>query len=549
MLMLCLMVFVTACDDDDDPPAQNFGTVSGLVTAPGKANLEGVTVSIGSKSTTTNSSGYFVLSGIPMGSGVLVDFLKAGYIQTQKVIEVQKNQTTYVTATLFNPVTTSYPSSMANSIVDSGLQVDLPADAFVDASGNAFSGTVLTELKYFDPSSPEALDAFPGSFYGQQTDGTTTMIETFGFFYGGFFDAANPTAPLQLASGKTAQVQYPVPYALQATAPATIPLWYYDDNTGKWMEQGSATLTSGYYVCEVSHFSYWNFDNPIQVTEQATLTGRVIMDEGDEPVEGAQVVATGVDYAGYTRVYSDENGLFSISVKSSAQVKVQAFAGQNNSPQTAIISTPAGTGSLAIGDLVVQDLTFTLVGKLVDTSGNPVAQGYGQLYQVNPPSGGMPFNIWISCDPLGNFTVNTSSPESTGSFNVQFKYGVRNTLYSNTISFTVPQPGQVWDFGTITMRPGGNLSGRVKDNSGNWLAEKWISFRQEGSTGEGSMLSANTDAQGNFVLEGPPSTNLTNMKATVWVDGAEYSSPTMTLSFPASGSSNSIGTLTVSPGK
>ncbi len=548
MLLMCLMVFIAACDDDDPPP-QNFGTVSGTVSAPGKAVLPGVTVSIGTKSTTTNSNGYFVLSGIQTGSAIRVDFLKVGFVQTQKVIEVQKNQTTYVTATLFNPVISSFSAASGGTLTDSGLQVDLPANAFVDGSGNAFTGTVLSELKYFDPSSSEALEAFPGGFYGTQTDGTETMFESYGFFYGGFYDAANPATKLQLATGKKASVQYPVPFALQASAPATIPLWYYNDATGKWMEEGSATLVGSIYTAEVSHFSYWNFDHPIEITDQSTLTGRVILDEGDVPVANAQVVATGVNYAGYTRVYSDANGLFSITVKASAQVRVQAFAGQNNSPQTAIIDTPAGAGSLAIGDLVVADRTFILTGKLVDSSGNPVYQGYGQLYQVNPPAGEMAFNVWVSCDSLGNFSLTTSSPVASGSFNVQFRFQVRGTLFSNPIAFTIPQPGQVRDFGTVTLRPGGNLSGRVKDNSGNWVANKWISFRQEGASGEGSMMSANTDAQGNFVLEGPPNTSLSSMKASVWIDGTEYSSPAMTLSFPASGSSNSIGTITVSPAK
>lgn len=542
------MFFITACDDDDNPPSSNFGTVTGVVSGPAKTLLSGVTVKIGTKSTTTNSSGYFVLSGIETGARIKVDFIKVGFVQTQKIVEVRKNQNTYLTATLFNPVITSYPSSQANTLVDSGLLIDLPADAFVDGSGNAFSGNVLTELKYFDASNSEALEAFPGGFYGTQTDGTETMFESYGFFYGGFYDAANPATKLQLASGKTAHVQYPVPYSLQASAPATIPLWYYNDSTGKWMQEGTATLTSGYYVCDVSHFSYWNFDNPIQITEQATLTGRVIMDEGDEPVESAQVVARGVDYAGYTRVYTDAQGRFTVSVKSSAQVQVQAFAGQNNSPQTSVINTPAGNGNLDIGDLVVQDMTFTLTGKLVLANGNPVPAGYGQIYQINPTSG-MGFNVWINCDSLGVFTLSTSSPEASGSFNVQIRYQTRGNLYSSAISFNIPQPGQVRDFGTVTVRPGGNLSGRAKDSSGNWLANKWISFRQVGSTGEGSMLSAETDEQGNFVLEGPPSTTMTNMKATIWSDGTEYSSPTMSLSFPASGATNSLGTITLSPGK
>ena len=45
---------------------------------------------------------------------------------------------------------------------------------------------------------------------------------------------------LNLAAGKTAQLTFPVSSSQVSNAPATIPTWHFDTNSGLWMEEGSA---------------------------------------------------------------------------------------------------------------------------------------------------------------------------------------------------------------------------------------------------------------------------------------------------------------------
>ena len=49
-----------------------------------------------------------------------------------------------------------------------------------------------------------------------------------------------------------------------AGAPNEIPLWYFDEDNGYWIEEGSATLQGTKYVGTVSHFSFWNYDIPTE---------------------------------------------------------------------------------------------------------------------------------------------------------------------------------------------------------------------------------------------------------------------------------------------
>lgn len=543
---MLVVMLVTACDDDKPTNTpDDFGIVSGVVYGAGRAVLPDVTVSIGDISTTTNSNGEFILRNVEPCDQARVNFSKAGLIGNQKVVEVAKGRTTYTSSTLFLPVTQTFASTAGASITDGWATVDVPVDAFADAAGNPFTGNVLVEFKYFDPTQPGSIDAFPGNFYGTQTDGTETMFESYGFISASFFQASNPTVELNLADGKTAQLTSAIPYALQGNAPETIPMWYYDEDEGKWMEQGTATKVGTNYVGSVSHFTYWNFDHPINPDTQSTLTGRVMTADRGEPIEGAQVVATGVNYSGYTRAFSQEDGTFSITVKASATCTLQAFAGLNNSPLSAVIDTPAAGGTYAYGDLTVADLSFTLTGTLQDTDGDPVTMGYGMLYQVNPPSGTIPLQAWLSTNADGVFSATVSNTGSSNSVTAQVMFTQRGTLYSSTFTIQMPSLGSVLDLGEITMRPGGEIKGRVRISGGAYLSGGNVSFHQEGATGEGSFYSSQIDEDGYFTITGPPSTSLENMRGSVYVDGTQYQTELMTLSFPGSGRTTDIGTVSV----
>jgi len=548
LILMALVLFVFSACDDDDPtvPQVNTGIVSGTVYAAARSVLPGVTVTIGTQSAETDADGKFVIYGVDAGTAVKVDFSKDGHVGNQKVITVNKGKTTFIDSTLKTPMSSTFASTVGTQLMDGYTEITIPENAFVIGS-TPFTGNVRAEYRYYDPTSADNLNAFPGNFVGVQTDGSETMFESYGFIYASFTDAANPATQLQLGEGKTAELLSYIPYNLVGNAPATIPMWYYDEESGKWMEDGVATRVGNYYQGNVSHFSYWNFDAPIVVEDQATLTGRVVSAESKAPISGAQVVATGIDYAGYTRVYSDTDGLFSITVKASSQVTLRAFSGVNSSPVSAPINTPASGATQDVGDITIADLSFTITGRLLDASNQPITTGYGQLTQVDTPDGEYPFNVWLQVDETGHFSLVESYGGSLTSFQVQFSISQRNQLYSNRINFTVPQPGQIYNFGDIVMREGGKLKGRAKDNAGNWITNTWVSFMQEGGQGEENHVSGEVDDQGYFVLTGPPSTNLTNMRGMVYTEGNNLLSPVMNLNFPASGVENNIGTVVFSP--
>src|SRR6202008_1408413 len=96
------------------------------------------------------------------------------------------------------------------------------------------------------------------------------------------------------------------PQTLLQPAPATIALWSFDETTGLWKEEGTATKTGSNYIALVHHFSYWNCDMPFTggVNFQAQLT-----DSNLHPLVNADVwITTGT--GGFTGChgYTDSAG-------------------------------------------------------------------------------------------------------------------------------------------------------------------------------------------------------------------------------------------------
>lgn len=216
---------------------------------------------------------------------------------------------------------TSFAAGDATDLqVESASIVSLPANAFVDADGNLYSGNIDAELTILDPRRDP--DVMPGDFETvDETSGEVSHIESFGAINATFTsDAGNP---LSLASGQAATVRIPLSGDV-ADAPDTIPLYYFDDASGYWIEEGSATLTQidgeYFYVGEVEHFTTWNAD---QIYNTTYINGCVENADG-EPVSGAQVTATGESYTGTSRVYTNSDGNFRIPVRVDAYVRVSA---------------------------------------------------------------------------------------------------------------------------------------------------------------------------------------------------------------------------------
>lgn len=316
---------VAACSDggsDSELPPPATGSVAGLaVSAATGAPLAGVTVASGTASTTTAADGRYSLTGVAPGAAV-VTFTASGHARGFANATVAVGQTAAASARL-TPIgtTQTYSAATGATITMPGTPaaVTLPPAGIVDGAGAAYAGTVTVELT---PISP-ALD--PGNMPGDMTtrigDGTVQPIESFGAMTVTLLDAAGNR--LDLASGSTATVRIPLS-TRSPTPPATVPLFFFDETTGLWVEEGSATLQGAapdqYYEGTVGHFTTWNAD---QVANTVAVNGCVQEADGTR-VSGALVKSDGIDYSGRASAISNAEGNFSVAIRRGSTASVAA---------------------------------------------------------------------------------------------------------------------------------------------------------------------------------------------------------------------------------
>ena len=216
----------------------------------------------------------------------------------------------------------------SNLQVDNETLVTVEAQSFVNQQGEVVTGDISSELFIIDPSLD--IDLMPGEMVTETPQGDSVPIESFGAITATFTDSEGND--LQLADGKVAEVRIP---ASGNNPPATIPLFYYDDIQGIWVEEGTATLENGYYVGQVSHFTTWNAD---RIYETIYVDGCVV-DKEDLPIANARIRSEGVDYNGRSSAYSDDQGVFRIPVRQESTVLISAESNYQSRTETVHTNT------------------------------------------------------------------------------------------------------------------------------------------------------------------------------------------------------------------
>lgn len=214
---------------------------------------------------------------------------------------------------------------------DAGIQleghtvVSVPANSLVTANGNAVTGEATAMVTVLDPSRDAAV--MPGELVRWNTETETTdEIESFGAMNVVFADANGER--LNLASGKQASISIPLAGGQRPEdAPATIPLFYWSDARGYWIEEGEAALREiangrWAYTGSVGHFTTWNADSAY---DSVTISG-CVNDQDGNPAKNAKVTAKGVDYVGSSKATTTAEGRFEIRARPDSELQLTVVA-------------------------------------------------------------------------------------------------------------------------------------------------------------------------------------------------------------------------------
>ncbi len=306
--LLALLAMFTACKQDPIVPATDRN-IQGVVTDETGRPLPGVTVNAHGKTTITDQQGLFELEQVeaPEARTVVTASREGYYNGAVGMVPGDANDLTVKIALMEKEIVSTFDvSTGGKSELSNGAGVDIPANAVTRADGSAYSGTVEVALAHLDPTDPDfATLVAGGDLQAERTDGTEASLYSYGILRVELQDASGNE--LQLGSGSSATIRVPVPASMQGDAPTTIPLWYLDEETGIWMEEGQATLQGNEYVGTVTHFTDWNCDVP---EGTGTVTGRVVDCNGN-PVANLPLKI------GQGTVNTDADGYFSRRVPAS----------------------------------------------------------------------------------------------------------------------------------------------------------------------------------------------------------------------------------------
>lgn len=277
----------------DKPANPNMKTVnlSGTVIDETGLPINGVRVASGDAVTYTNKNGMFVLTQAEViDKRAIVTFSKDYYFTNTRSSEIVDGEQWNVCLSYSNrdswwdcKINRTISSNENAELETQGLTITIPKDSYVNAeTGEPYTGEVKAIAQYIEPNTPYFSALMPGGDLSAiRTNGDAATLISYGMVNVSLTD----TEGNRLQITKEAELTFDVPYGFSEKTPDTMPLWYYDEDKGIWVEEGEATLTDGKYVGKVKHFSWWNLDYP---AKQGTVTGTVT-DEGGTPIAGVVV--------------------------------------------------------------------------------------------------------------------------------------------------------------------------------------------------------------------------------------------------------------------
>jgi len=321
-------------DEDDICPndaTNNCITISGSVFGGGAA-IEMASITIGNSDETfvTDMAGEFIATagGLELADDGLSAFFPVsvnadGFSSGYTKVVYESGQTTYEVIITLQQISDSISENddlnEGVSIVDGGAPVGILT---IPTSALPENVTQITgDITYLDPESDDILSTPGGDLLAlpegsDPNEDSPVSLETFGMME---FDLKDQNGNEVHQLNGMAEVCMRAPSTLSLNE--TVPLWYYDDQVGLWIEEGEGTVVERdgmLQICgEVSHFSWWNYDRPIST--HGCMHFDIQSIEQDTTIDGLVWQAEATTYSGTSPSracdISERTGVDTITVK------------------------------------------------------------------------------------------------------------------------------------------------------------------------------------------------------------------------------------------
>jgi len=415
------------------------------------AAIAGAQVQVGSKMVLTDDNGVFRTEQVQMpDNDAILKISKTGYFDFSRAYFVEDEALQTVIIQLLRRIQVgSFNNASGGTVnIPGGVSLKFPANA-ADASG-----TIRVYGRYLNPTDDELGLFMPGDLRAINAGGEEQTLATFGMVAVELESSAGKT---QIATGKEVELSMPIANIQAAQAPTDIPLWYFDTEKARWIEDGTAQKVGNKYVGTVKHFSFWNCDVGLPLVQ---LSGKVYLGDLEHPLAGAQVklITTASNWPGFAT--TDANGCFSGGVIKDVEMELSILSFDQCDIQVLYTQTigPFSSNTM-LPPIILSNSSFeftTISGTLIDCNAQPVANGY-----VRFSAGEIAF-----ADENGVFSYTLIQCSGVSSVEVQ-AFDLDNLKKSPLQTVTIPANGGNIALGNITVCTGldeyiqYNLDGQV----------------------------------------------------------------------------------------
>jgi hypothetical protein len=396
--------------------------VTGRVVDENNAPVSGAQIQAGSASTSTDINGMFSVNNATMTENMgLVKASFNGYFAGYRTYIAKQGEQAYITIKLLKKQNRGTISANSGGTLNmpSGMQLTLPASAVVYASNNQpYTGTINVFEAFINPTAADVGMIMPGDLRGIDASNNERLLQSFGMV-GIELEAANGQL-LQIATGKKADLAFPIPTSLLSLAPASIPLWSFDEARGLWKQEATATKIGNRYEGSVSHFSFWNCD-----IGQPLVNFKVrLVSSNNQPIRYSTVRLTRISDSAYSFGTTDSAGLARGKVFQNSSFRMEVINRCGQVIHTQNFSTT--TTDLDLGTITITNNSNSLAtinGTVFNCNNTPVANGWVQLN-----IGGYNYRIAVT---NGNYSAEISLCSTPANATI-FAYDSTNNLQGQT---------------------------------------------------------------------------------------------------------------------
>ena len=418
--------------------AESFGNASnsdfmGRVVDLQNNPVSGAMVQIGNSTTDTDMNGVFIIRDAQVYEKfAYVKVEKAGFLNGSRSVVPTAGINQVQIMLLPQTVTQTVSSGAAATVsLSNGAAVDL-SGAYSNADGSDYTGDVQVTLHLLNPTDEDMQQQMPGMLLAENLQNEARMLETLGMVA---VELRSDTGEkLNLSEGTTATITVPLDPETLAGAPNEIPLWYFDEENGYWIEEGSATLQGTNYVGTVSHFSFWNCDIP---TEYVNICMN-ITDSNNNPLSNIQVrIESEFNGTGYG--YTNDSGEVCGIIPANQTLNLQYFLYNicnnieiPNSSETVGPFSEDTTLNIVLDALEVEEYLETITGVFTTCDGDAVVNGYVEGSIGN----GIPFYSIVTD---GVFEINVLNCVENASISIT-GFDFDNLQSTGEINYTLTSP-------------------------------------------------------------------------------------------------------------